>query len=77
MADFGVRCPADFVRRLLPQGAWSRCGLCSRALRDTALAEGNSDANASRAAAAADLTHPCPACGEEKPKHEFWPVDWR
>eukprot|EP00973_Karenia_brevis_P074133 10302968-Karenia_brevis.AAC.1 len=23
MADFGIRCPADFVARLLVQGAWT------------------------------------------------------
>eukprot|EP00973_Karenia_brevis_P067782 9430708-Karenia_brevis.AAC.1 len=39
MADFGVRCPADFVSRLLVQGAWSRCSLCSRALTTEAFAE--------------------------------------
>eukprot|EP00973_Karenia_brevis_P057432 7989888-Karenia_brevis.AAC.1 len=27
MVNFGVRCPAEFVKRLLVQGAWSRCGL--------------------------------------------------
>ena len=31
MHDFGVRSPADFLNRLLPQGAWARCVQCSRA----------------------------------------------
>ena len=26
--DFGVRCPADFITKLLPQGAWARCSSC-------------------------------------------------
>ena len=28
--DFGVRKPADFRDKLLPQGAWARCTRCSR-----------------------------------------------
>eukprot|EP00973_Karenia_brevis_P060205 8377414-Karenia_brevis.AAC.1 len=81
MADFGVRCPADFVKRLLPQGAWSRCSLCTRAQRiESVIARGVENyahANSSRQHAAAYLTHPCRACGEEKRKDAFWPVDWR
>eukprot|EP00973_Karenia_brevis_P021350 2935364-Karenia_brevis.AAC.1 len=73
MADFGVRCPADFAKRLLVQGAWSRCGLCMRAKRIETLAA----FGASRQRAAADVSHPCRVCGEEKPKDEFWLVDWR
>eukprot|EP00973_Karenia_brevis_P040357 5576182-Karenia_brevis.AAC.1 len=77
MADFGVRCPADFVSRLIVQGAWSRCGLCARAARDEVLVARCSHANERRQAAAAEATQPCRSCGEEKPKDEFWPVDWR
>eukprot|EP00973_Karenia_brevis_P005454 743546-Karenia_brevis.AAC.1 len=77
MADFGVRCPADFVKRLLVQGAWSQCGLCTRAQRAKTLAACGADANGSRQRAGAHATHPCRVCGEEKPKDEFWPVDWR
>ena len=31
MIEFGVRRPADFLARLLPQGSWPRCTRCSRA----------------------------------------------
>eukprot|EP00973_Karenia_brevis_P047437 6586314-Karenia_brevis.AAC.1 len=61
MADFGVRCPGDFVKRLLVQGAWSRCGLCTRASRAEAFAERVSDVNRRRRAAAAE-SHPCRSC---------------
>eukprot|EP00973_Karenia_brevis_P022774 3134104-Karenia_brevis.AAC.1 len=76
MADFSVRCPADFVKRLLVQGAWSQCGLCTRAIRIERATENVAHANASRQRALAHLTHPCRACGEEKPKDGFWPADW-
>ena len=33
MEDFNVRCPADFVSKLLPHGAWTRCSDCVRKLR--------------------------------------------
>eukprot|EP00973_Karenia_brevis_P079592 11042950-Karenia_brevis.AAC.1 len=68
MADFSVRCPADYLNRLLVQGAWSRCGLCTLALRIERGVENCAHASASRKRAAEALTHPCRACGEEKPK---------
>eukprot|EP00973_Karenia_brevis_P069335 9640608-Karenia_brevis.AAC.1 len=73
MAEFGVRCPADFVKRLLVQGAWSRCQLCTRAERFKTL----NDANEARRASAADAVRACRLCGEEKLRGDFWPVDWQ
>ena len=73
MAAFGVRCPADFVSRLLPQGAWARCGSCATAIHAAVLQSRNSE----RQEEAAALTHVCSACGEDLPKARFWPVDWR
>eukprot|EP00973_Karenia_brevis_P032905 4543356-Karenia_brevis.AAC.1 len=48
-----------------------------RARRDESLAAGHLDETMRRRDAAADATHPCRSCGEEKAKGEFWPVDWR
>ena len=60
LEDFGVRCPAEFVSRLLPQGAWTRCSSCARAiLRGTV----TPDATGEKAERAASLTHTCQACG--------------
>ena len=73
MADFGVRCPADFVTRLLVQGAWSRCSRCTSAIR----AERVQSRNRERQAEAATLTHVCRTCAENLPKGHFWPADWR
>ena len=33
LQDFGVRNASDFITRLLPQGSWTRCSSCQRALR--------------------------------------------
>ena len=39
LPDFNVRCPADFVNLLLPQGSWTRCSACKRATHGQAQAE--------------------------------------
>ena len=77
MGDFGVRCPADFVSRLLVQGAWSRCGACTSAQRAERLHEGGQRSNAERQAGAALRTRVCRTCSEDLPKESFWPADWR
>ena len=66
MLDFNVRCAADFVNKLLPQGAWTRCSRCIRKLRQEAIE-----------VAKAARTHVCKACGKDKLRAEFWPEDWK
>ena len=77
MADFGVRCPGDFVARLLPQGAWSRCSRCTSAARAEKVRIAGGASNRERQDAATASTHVCGKCGEEKEKGEYWPADWR
>ena len=43
--DFGVRRPSDFVERLLPQGAWTRCMSCQDEIRGELGKEAGEDAN--------------------------------
>ena len=79
MEDFNVRCPADFVSKLLPQGAWTRCSGCVRKLRGRHGEAGEVGAqlhNARQAADAAARTYTCKVCGEEKPRAAFWAADW-
>ena len=68
MGDFNVRCPADFVNKLLPQGAWTRCSRCVRLLS-------KSKGHAVQTEAAARM-HVCNKCGKDTPREEFWPEDW-
>ena len=65
MEAFGVRWPTDFVERLLPQGAWTRCTQCCHALRGQVGLAGAEEITRQIAEAAA-ATHFCQDCGTEQ-----------
>ena len=82
MEDFGVRKEADFLGRLLPQGAWARCTACAKRRRGLfgragAVAGGNTNnpVNQMRMAASPAMAT-CIQCDIPKRRLEFWPGDW-
>jgi len=88
MKEFNVHRPADFISRLLPQGAWTRCSLCTRAssgplLNTSPLAnpattpDEERDADTGIYSSIASLAvQRCSTCSIERGKAEFWEQDW-
>ena len=81
LQDFNVRKPSEFVWRLLPQGAWSRCIPCSKERRGRlgsgAGGNANNDTNIQRQLAAGRAMLECKCCSSSKTRSEFWEDDWR
>ena len=86
IADFNVLKEWDFLNRLLPQGAWTRCTRCQRQQRGLAGAEvkaelgselgGTNETCVERRPLASLAVHSCIQCQATKPRAEFWEVDW-
>ena len=73
--DFNVRTEADFVIRLLPQGAWTRCTSCSTARQRTSALSCHPGGLGGRPIAS-PAEQSCAQCLVAKPRQAFWPSDW-
>ena len=82
LSEFGVRTRDDFVFKLLPHGAWSRCQACLAEIKGELGGNTNNAVNEQRSREAAAKPLTCQVCERTMPRTQFRPgkngqFDWR